>query len=463
MMPPKRLKGWGVGDFMARTVWRPLSRLLAGVLGVMIAGGANAQSRPSTGASASTHVPTAADQVAERLGFAPPKLWAMRQFLQKQVDEGQIAGAVTLLARHGRIVSTDSYGMRDLAARDPMRLDTIFRLRSETKPVTGVAMMMLYEEGLWSLDDPVTKFIPEFDRLQVVTGLDAEGKPILEPVSRPATMRELMTHTAGFAYGLAEDGPADTAYLKAGVLTSASLQEMIDRIAALPMYAQPGVRWRYSAATDIQGYIVEKLTGMSLADFMQSRIFGPLGMVDTGFYVPVEKLDRLASLYDIDPATNRLAVAPDRVDDVTRPPGAASGGGGLYSTAEDYARFAQMILNGGELGGVRLLKPQTVALMRENHLPPSFSVTSNGIRPSPLGEGVGFGLDVAVVTDPALSHQPVGKGTVSWGGSSGTWFWIDPTNDLFFIGMIQRLGGTGGGLDWTTRVMTYQALTDPTK
>jgi CubicO group peptidase (beta-lactamase class C family) len=435
------------------------------MLGIMIAGGASAQVRPGEGHAPTSppRVPTASDVVAEQLGFSPAKLWTLRQAMQRQVDEGQVAGAVTLLARHGRIVSVDTYGFRDLTARDPMQVDTIFRIRSETKPITGVAMMMLYEQGLWSLDDPVTKFVPQFERLQVVSSVDAEGKPVLEPVSRPATMRELMTHTAGFAYGLAEDGPADTAYLRAGVLSSASLQEMIDRIAGLPLYAQPGVRWRYSAATDIQGYIVEKLSGMSLADFMATRIFQPLGMSDTGFYVPVDKLGRLATLYDIDPATGRLGPAPDRVDDVTKPPGMASGGGGLYSTAQDYARFTQMILSGGELNGVRLLKPETVALMRENHLPASFSVTSNGIRQSPLGEGVGFGLDFAVVTDPTLSHQPVGKGTVSWGGSSGTWFWVDPTNDLFFVGMIQRLGGTGGGLDWTTRVLTYQALTDPTK
>ncbi|MBN9319928.1 MAG: beta-lactamase family protein [Caulobacterales bacterium] len=444
---------------MRRRVWRPLVRLTAGILGLAVAGGALAQTRPTP-----TVAPTsAADAAAEHLGFNAPKLMALRHFMQKQVDDGQIAGAVTLLARHGRIVSVDTFGKRDLVAGDPMRPDTIFRIRSETKPITGLAMMILYEEGLWTLDDPVTKFIPEFEKLQVVTGQDAEGQPILEPVSRPATMRELMTHTAGFAYGLAEDGPADTAYLRAGVLQSASMQEMIDRIAGLPLYAQPGVRWRYSAATDIQGAIIERLTGMSLADFMQSRIFGPLGMVDTGFYVPTDKLGRLATLYDMDTATNRLAQAPDRIDDLTKAPGMASGGGGLYSTATDYAHFAQMILNHGELNGVRILKPETVALMRENHLPPSFSVTSNGIRPSPLGEGVGFGLDWAVVTDPALSHQPVGKGTLSWGGSSGTWFWIDPAHDLIFIGMIQRLGGTGGGLDWTTRVLTYQALTDPAK
>jgi CubicO group peptidase (beta-lactamase class C family) len=177
-------------------VWRPLARLLAGALGMAIAGGAVAQPRATVHAKAPT---SAADAVAERLGFAPAKLWSVRQFMPRQVDEGQIAGGVTLLARHGRIISVDAFGFRDLTAGDPMRPDTIVRIRSETKPITGVAMMMLYDEGLWSLDDPVTKFVPQFANLQVVSGVDAEGKPVLEPVGRPATMRELMTHTAGFA------------------------------------------------------------------------------------------------------------------------------------------------------------------------------------------------------------------------------------------------------------------------
>ena len=256
-------------------------------------------------------------------------------------------------------------------------------------------------------------------------------------------------------------GPADTAYLNAGVLTSSSAAEMIGKIAGLPMVAQPGVKWRYSAATDIQGYIIEKLSGLTLAQFMGQRIFAPLGMTDTGFYVPPAKIGRLAGFYDADPATGKLIRAPERGGDITIEPGLASGGGGLISTAQDLARFAQMILNNGELNGQRLLKPETVALMRANHLPDSFMVTTNGTRASPLGTGVGFGLDWAVWMDPQATGAPVGAGTVSWGGSAGTWFWIDPKNDLYFIGMIQRQGGTGGGLDAATRSLTYQALVDP--
>lgn len=402
--------------------------------------------------------PTATPQLA---GFNAERLKAIDGLMQREIDSGQIAGSVVLLVRHGKTVHFKAQGRRDLDSPDPMPRDALFRIRSETKPVTGVAMMMLFEQGLWKLDDPVTKYVPEFSNLKVVTGLDAAGQPILEPISRSPTMRELMTHTAGFAYGLAADGPADTAYLNAGVLTSSSAAEMIGKIATLPMVSQPGARWRYSAATDIQGYIVEKLSGQTLAQFMAERIFTPLGMADTGFSVPPTKVRRLAGFYDADPATGKLIRAPERGGDITVEPGLASGGGGLISTAQDFSRFCQMILNNGSYNGRRLLRPETVALMRANHLPDSFMVMSNGTRASPLGVGVGFGLDWAVWLDPKATGAPVGAGTVSWGGSAGTWFWIDPTNDLFFIGMIQRQGGTGGGLDAATRSLTYQALVEP--
>ena len=397
-------------------------------------------------------------------GFSPERLKLLENLMQKEIEAGEIAGSVILLARHGKPVLYAAQGRRDIDQNAPMPRDAIFRIRSSTKPITGVAMMMLYDQGLWTLDDPVTKFIPEFAGLRVVAGVDTGNRVILDPIARPPTMRELMTHTAGFAYGLAADGFADTAYLTADVLNSTNAQAMIDKVAALPMVSQPGVRWRYSAATDIQGAIIERLSGMPLAQFMETRIFKPLGMTDTGFFVPPEKLPRLATLYDQDPATRKLVRQPERGGaDISVSPGYASGGGGLMSTAMDYGRFCQMILGGGAVGGVRLLKPETVVLMRQNHLPETFMVTSNGTRASPLGTGVGFGLDWAVWMDPAATNSPVGPGSVSWGGSAGTWFWIDPKNDLYFVGMIQRLGGTGGGLDGATRAITYQALVDPTK
>jgi len=406
----------------------------------------------------------------EAVGFSSEKLRKLDEAMQAMVDQGQVAGAVTVLARHGQVVQAAAFGKRGLETGDPMPMDAIFRIRSETKPVTGVAMMILYEEGRWKLDDPVSKYVPEFANLRVAK-MDAEGRPVFSPISRPPTMRELMTHTAGFAYGIADDpsSPADQAYYRASVLQSESLDQMVRKVSDLPMFAEPGTLWRYSIAADIQGYIVEKLSGKTLPDFMQERIFAPLGMTDTAFYVPGDKVGRLAALYDAD-ATGRLTVVHEAGwRDVTRPPLAPSGGGGLVSTAHDFARFAQMLLNGGDLDGVRILQPETVALMRLNQLPASFTVTTNGTanvlttgqKPFPFAAGMGYGLDVAVAVDPAASGAPVGVGTFSWGGSAGTWFWIDPTNDLFFIGMIQRLGGVGSGLDATTRTLVYQALENP--
>lgn len=404
-------------------------------------------------------------------GFNAERLKRLDDHMQTMVDRGQVAGAVTVLARHGRVVHARAFGRRVLGG-DPMPMDAIFRIRSETKPVTGVAMMMLYEQGLWRLDDPVSLHVPEFANLRIASGVDETGQPILTPVSRSPTMRELMTHTAGFAYGLADDPSslADQTYYRAGVLQSASLNDLVQKVSGLPMFAEPGRLWRYSVAADIQGYIVEKLSGQSLPVFMQERIFTPLGMKDTAFYVPEEKQGRLAALYDGDPATGQLVPAVEGAwRDVSKPPAAPLGGGGLVSTAGDFSRFAQMILNKGELDGVRILKPETVVLMTQNHLPEGFVVTTNGTagvlapaaRPFPFAPGMGYGIDMAVAVDPAASGSPVGPGTVSWGGSAGTWFWIDPANNLFFVGMIQRLGGVGPGLDGTSRTLVYQALERP--
>jgi CubicO group peptidase (beta-lactamase class C family) len=430
---------------------------VAGLLGcAAAASGAAAQSLPNG--------------KPEAVGFSSQKLKKLDEAMQAMVDTGQVAGAVTLLARHGQIVSASTFGKRGLETGEAMPADAIFRIRSETKPVTGVAMMILYDEGKWKLDDPVSKYVPEFANLRVAK-MDAEGRPVLTPISRPPTMRELMTHTAGFAYGIADDpsSPADQAYYRAAVLQSESLDQLVRKVSDLPMFAEPGTLWRYSVAADIQGYIVEKLSGQSLPVFMQERIFTPLGMGDTAFYVPQEKVGRLAALYDADASGKLIPAVEGAWRDITKPPAAPSGGGGLVSTAQDFARFAQMILNGGDLDGARILQPETVALMRLNQLPASFTVTTNGTtgvlqpsqKPFPFALGMGYGLDVAVAVDPAASGAPVGPGTISWGGSAGTWFWIDPANDLFFIGMIQRLGGVGPGLDATTRTLVYQALEKP--
>jgi CubicO group peptidase (beta-lactamase class C family) len=407
----------------------------------------------------------------EEQGFSAERLKKLDEHMQGMVDRGQVAGGVTLLARHGRVVHAKAFGRKALGG-EAMPINAIFRIRSETKPITGAAMMILYEQGLWKFDDPISKFVPEFANLRIATGVDAAGQPILAPITRAPTMRELMTHTAGFAYGIADDpnSPADQAYYRAGVLQSGSLNELVQKVSGLPMFSEPGQLWRYSVAADIQGAIVEKLSGETLSVFMEEHIFAPLKMKDTAFYVPDQKMHRLAALYDGDPATGKLVPAMEGAwRDVSKPPAAPLGGGGLVSTAGDFARFAQMILNKGQLDGVRVLKPETVALMTQNHLPAGFVVTTNGTtgvlnpgpKPFPFAAGMGYGIDMAVAVDPAASGAPVGPGTVSWGGSAGTWFWIDPANDLFFVGMIQRLGGVGPGLDAQSRTLVYQAIERP--
>ena len=393
------------------------------------------------------------------LGFSPERLQRLDAAMQQKVDDKQFAGIVTLLARHGKVVEFKTYGKRDLASGAPMEKDAIFRIYSMTKPVTGAAMMLLYEEGKWQPDDPISKYIPEFANLKVFKGVDDSGQPILADPVHPPTMLQLMTHTAGFTYGFGNT-VVDKMYHDQDVLHAGSLQAMIDKLSKLPLLYEPGTRWVYSLSVDIQGYLVEKLSGKPLPDFMRERIFEPLGMKDTGFSVPKEKMDRLATLYRVSdknewtPATPENDLAPD----LTKPPAQPSGGGGLLSTAQDYFRFAQMLLNGGQLDGVRLLAPPTVRLMSSNHLPEKLMTGEFGIGLQHIRPGMGFGFDVAVFCDPAQAVDITGKGTYLWDGAASTWFWIDPTDDMVFVGMVQRMGGHGPNMQTFSRAMVFQAL-----
>ena len=404
----------------------------------------------------------------ESVGFDSARLARLDAYMAGTVAQGRVAGMTTLLARHGKIVSFKTYGKKSLETGAPMTEDTIFRIYSMTKPVTGVAMMILFEEGRWRLDDPVTRYIPEFKNLRVMTGTDGNGNPILEDMKRPPTMREIMSHTAGFGYGLQDEHPVDKLYREKRVLGANGLKDMIDRTATIPLVYQPGTSWRYSSSVDIQGYIVEKLTGQTLGQFMEQRIFRPLKMNDTAFYVPPAKANRLAALYATNKETKKVEVATKIFDNdlptYLQPPAMESGGGGLVSTTMDYARFAQMLANKGELDGVRILAPATVELMDTNAIPKDVLVNSNGTSGLRFNEAVGFGMDVMVVNEPRRAGSLEGKNSMSWGGAAGTWFWVDPTNDLIFVGMIQRLGGTGGDdLGTMARTLTYQALLNPEK
>jgi len=403
----------------------------------------------------------------EALGFDSGRLAQLDRYMAGMVETGMVAGTSTLLMRHGQVAAFTTFGKGRLDDEAPLGRDAVFRIYSMTKPVTGVAMMILFQEGRWTLDDPVTDHLPELKGQKVFAGVADDGTLQTEAAIRPPTMRELMSHTAGFGYGLFDVHPLERAYREAGVMTADSHEDLLARAARIPLMFQPGTEWFYSIATDLQALVVKRLSGMSFGDFLRTRIFEPLGMIDTGFHVPADQVHRLAEMYR-DDGTGRLKVAAEAFDmpinDYTRPPRFENGGGGLVSTAVDYARFCQMILNRGELDGVRILNSETVDLMATNVIPEAVFKTTNPLRLLPFNPAFGFGLDFAIAIDPQALGMAEGRGTLSWGGGGGTWFWIDPTNDLIFVGMIQRMADpVSNEFRAQARALTYAALTHPEK
>ena len=401
----------------------------------------------------------------EALGFDGERLSRLDAYMAGMVDAGRVAGVSTLILRHGRLVANRTHGRAALDAPEPLLPDAIFRIYSMTKPIAAAAMMILFEEGHWVLDDPVTKFIPEFADLKVCSGVGSDGQMIIEDAKRPPTMREVMSHTAGFAYGLFDFHPLERAYLAEGIARPGGDQEFIDKVAAQPLMFQPGTEWFYSIASGLLGVIISRISGQSFGDFLQTRIFAPLGMNDTAFQTRADNADRLVTFYQDDsqgglkPVTEVLG-AP--INAFTAPPPFQDGGGGLVSTIGDYARFAQMILNKGELDGVRILAPVTVELMATNVIPDAVLATTNPMRLLPFNPAFGFGLGFSVFNDPRRMGSVEGRGTLAWGGMGGTWFWIDPDNDLVFVGLIQRLADPiSGEFRAKARTFTYHALTRP--
>jgi len=400
------------------------------------------------------------------LGFSTERLRKLDAAMQAEIDNGKYAAISVMIARHGELIKDSRYGYQDLANRSPLHADAIFRIASMTKPVTGVALMILYEDGKWQLDDPVSKFIPEFADLKVAS---AQGPAAL---NHPITMRELVTSTAGFAggYDMGSANPeVDHSYVRAN-LKNGTLADMIEKLSHIPLESQPGAKFRYGYQHDIQGAVVERISGQSFDRFLRERLFLPLGMIDTGFGVAPEKRSRLVPLYTYDHEL-KLVLAKEQgafTPVAGETPTYLSGAGGLYSTMPDYMRFAQMLANGGTLRGVRILAPSTVKLMMSDLLP-------EGVKLSFMQPilGVGYGVDLGIVLDPgraSFNSGALGKGTVFWTGAHGTWFWIDPVNDVVVLGMTQQETAGAAHMGMPTpapdlraisRSLIYQALTEP--
>lgn len=385
--------------------------------------GGAAAAGSATGTVSEAGLPTA---VPADVGMSGERLSRIRPAMQAYVDDGRLVGVMTMVARHGQVVHWETVGMRDREAGDPLDPDDLFRIYSMTKPVTTVAAMILVEEGAVALEDPVSKFIPAFADITVLTDAGERVAP-----TGPITVEHLMTHTSGLTYGFFGDTPVDRLYNESGFFFQAvGLDDFVTRAAELPLLANPGDLWNYSVSTDVLGRIVELVSGQPLDGFVKARILDPLGMEDTDFWVPPEKRNRFTANYNR--ADDVLQVADSPIDGpYTEAPAWLSGGHGLVSTASDYIRFAQMLLLDGRLGDVRILEAESVEMMRANRLPDALVPIAVGTFLSPA---YGFGLGFAVLVDEDASPEPDNDGLFRWAGAANTFFWIDPDADL--IGMV---------------------------
>jgi CubicO group peptidase (beta-lactamase class C family) len=399
------------------------------------------------------------------LGFEAGRLARIDRHFDRYVDDGRLAGWLAVVTRDGQIVHVGTGGQRDMEAGAPVELDTIWRIYSMTKPVTSVAAMMLYEEGAFELTDEIARWLPEFADVRVFTG-GSSLKPVTGSATEPIRAWHLLTHTSGLTYGFHYAHPVDAMYRAAGfewgTPRGMDLAECCRAWAALPLLFQPGAEWNYSVATDVLGRLVEVVSGQSLDAFFADRIFGPLGMGETAFFAGEQDAPRLAALYTADPATGR-AVREDRMGSAAlRRPDCLSGGGGLVSTAADYHRFTQMLLNGGVLDGVRLLGSRTVRFMRSNHLPGGVDLEAFG-RPlfaETTFHGIGFGLGFSVVDNPVANRVPTSRGEFAWGGAASTAFWVDPAEGITALFFTQLLPSSTHPIRSQLRQLVYQALVD---
>ncbi len=396
----------------------------------------------------------------ESAGMHPNRLGRIAPVMQEFVKDNQLPGIMTLIQRRGKVVHLGKYGMMDIAAGKPMQEDALFRIYSMTKPIVSVALMMLYEEGRFSLQDPVAKFIPAFAKTKVYAGAAPMSPRLVDP-NPPPTLYHLLTHTAGLSYGWFFDSPVEDLYRQIGQTIfkrHQPLTEVIDAIASLPLLFQPGTQYRYSYATDVIGQVIQVVADMPLGDFLEERIFKPLGMVDTAFHVPAHKLDRLAQIYTSEKLYNPVVPHPDEVGligDVSKPTNCPAGGAGLVSALADYLAFCTCLLNNGKYDGGSLIGRKTLAYMTADH--------TQAFQPLKIGENVfdhGFGLGFRVNTHLGQARATTSVGEYGWGGAAQTYFWIDPAEDFIGLMMTQHMPLEPYPVQERFRALAYQAIED---
>lgn len=401
----------------------------------------------------------------ENAGVSSAALARIEQHIQKNyIEPGRFPGTQLLIYRRGAVVHNAVQGFADVERKVPVKDDTIFRIYSMTKPITSIAFMMLVEEGRVALDEPVHKYIPEWTNLGVYRG--GAAQPYLtRPVSRPMLIVDLLRHTAGLTYGFQNQTNVDAAYRAAdigGIEKAGTLRSMITDLAKIPLEFSPGDAWNYSVATDVVGYLVEVISGQPFAEFLQQRIFDPLGMTDTGFHVKSGSESRFAACYAADGKGGMTLQDDPAKSSFLSPPTLVSGGGGLVSTTADYLTFCRALLNGGTLNGCRLIGPKTLALMTSNHLPGGQDLTqlSRSLFSEAAYQGIGFGLGFSVTLNPAKTLVAGSVGEYAWGGAATTSFWIDPREEMICIFMTQVLPSSAYPIRRELRAMVYAALND---
>jgi CubicO group peptidase (beta-lactamase class C family) len=399
----------------------------------------------------------------EDVGMSSTRLENVSRLVQGYVDEEKLPGAISLVARHDRVVHFQTYGSMDVERHAPMRADAVFRFYSMTKPIVSVALMTLYEQGKFQLDDPASRFIPQLKDLKILVDGSADNFQVRDP-AREMTVRDLLMHTSGL---VARDtaSPVGELYRRAGFAGADSqftLAEMIDRLARIPLQCDPGTRWIYGISTDLVGYLCEVIGGQPLDRFLDERVLGPLGMLDTSFSVPAEKVDRFAANYAPRAGSPRYKLVDDpATSSYTRPRTYFSGAGGLVSTAADYLRFCRMLANGGELDGARILGPRTLQLMTLNHLPGGKDLATMAQNAGETQrEGQGFGLGFAVLLDPTVAQIIGTPGEFYWGGAASTAFFVNPREDLIMLFLTQLRPSSTYPIRRELRSTIYSAITD---